>query len=464
MNFKQVFWTFFISVLLNYPLFAQSDTAIYTYERFINSILLEHPLVQQANLKLRYADAELLKSRGVFDPEITASWDEKNFDNKQYYQKYHSDIRIPTPLGVDIVGGYQNANGLYVNPENQTNQYGLWHLGIEVNVLQGLWVNERRTTLQQAKVFQDIAAYEQQILLNQLLYDATMAYLVWQQYYYFNEIYNLNVDLANNYFLNTKASYQSGEKSVMDTLEAFIAYQDAVSVRQQCQIELLKAQYNVENYLWDHNEPVSLRSDIKPSLYSIPMLNVDGFMNFDIQNSPDLLKTQSDIEYLSLEQRLKREKLKPKLKLKYNPLMNNTEPYNVDLNNIKWGVGFTMPIFLRSPRGALKQSNIKIAEKKLTYEYKQNQLQNYIDNAIQKQAILLDQLQLLQQNVGNYNTLLQGEQQKYKYGESSVFMLNKRQEKYIASQLKLIETNVKLNQNKLELLFLSNQLMPQFNK
>ena len=131
----------------------------------------------------------------------------KNFDDKLYYRQYQAKFKVPTTLGIDVTGGYENTAGSFINPENKTDDFGLWHLGVEANVLQGLLVNERKTALQQAKVFQELAKNEQQIILNDLIYNASAAYLLWQQYESFNDVLAENVSVANTYFENTKQSF-----------------------------------------------------------------------------------------------------------------------------------------------------------------------------------------------------------------------------------------------------------------
>ena len=93
------------------------------------------------------------------------------------------------------------------------------------------------------------------------------------------------------------------------------------------------------------------------------------------------------------------------------------------------------------------------------FENKRNELQNKIESGWQQLLLLQEQLILLSNNVENYKRLLDGENEKFNYGESSVFLLNKRQEKYINGQLKLIETYIKRQMELLNFLYFSNQLV-----
>jgi len=65
------------------------------------------------------------------------------------------------------------------------------------------------------------------------------------------------------------------------------------------------------------------------------------------------------------------------------------------------------------------------------------------------------------QGVVGYEQLLEAENIKFLYGESSVFLLNKRQEKFIDGKLKLVKLKVGLQTEKLNYLYYTNTLIPE---
>lgn len=123
-----------------------------------------------------------------------------------------------------------------------------------------------------------------------------------------------------------------------------------------------------------------------------------------------------------------------------------------------------MPLLLRSEKADIVRGEIKIQETELDIQNKTNELQNKIENSWHQQKLLQDQIVLLNLNVENYRRLLDGEQEKYNFGESSVFLLNKRQEKYIDGRLKLIEIHIKQQIELLNFLYYSNQLIREYKK
>ena len=241
--------------------FGQTDSSevVLTYKEYIGQVLYHHPIARRAELKLVEAQVELLGARGFLDPFIQSDFGQKSFDEKLYYREYQGNFNIPTKLGIDIVGGYGNTNGDFLNPEKTSDEFGLWHLGVTVDIWQGLLVNERRIALDQAAVFQELATNERQIALNDLAFDASLAYVIWQQYENFNEVLIENEAIAKIYYENTTQVYLNGEKTAMDTLEASILHQDAIAITQKNQMYVTKARQNLENYLWYDEQPIALQ-------------------------------------------------------------------------------------------------------------------------------------------------------------------------------------------------------------
>ena len=442
---------------------SQYDSLTFTFSNYVENISRHHPLAKKADLKTVQGEAEQRSARGGLDPVLTSGWNQKNFDNKLYYQQFFGEVSIPTPIGVDVKAGYENSKGLFLNPENTTDQFGLWYAGLEVDVLQGLLVNERRTHLRQAEVFLNLTLSERQSMLNDLIYDAGMAYLNWQQFERFDEILTENRDLANTYYQNTTESFINGEKSAMDTLEAYILFQDAINKLKENQTKVVKARMMVNTFLWFEDEPVDLENNVVPEM-------LDGFSfnrplpldSLSIQDHPWIQLQLNELSYLEIGQQLKREKLKPTLSLKYNLLLPTSEQSAIPQFNSSdyiWGFDFSMPLLFRRERGDAQIGELKIREIELEIENTRNELLNELRASQQEQQILREQLDLLRQNVVGYKQLLDGENEKFRLGESSVFLLNKRQEKYIDGELKLAEVTTMLLEEILSFHYYSNNLL-----
>ena len=445
----------------------RTAATVFTLEEFLTSVQLHHPIALSAGLLNDRARAELLLARGFLDPELTADWSQKNFDDKLYYQIYGGKLKVPTVLGIDVVAGYEQTDGVFLNPENSTDEMGLWNVGVEADIFQGLIVNERRIALDRAEVIQRLNENQRQLEVNDLLYDAGLAYVDWQQYYNYGQVLDSNVVLAENYFIITKLSYEGGEYTAMDTLEAYISYQDALTDRQKNEAMLIKARQNMENYLWFDGTPLELVPGISapPFDVAVPFLNIAPVTSVVAANP--LLRTYlNQQEIFLIEQRLKRVKARPKMKVKYNPLLATRDESirpTFNSNDFKWGFDFEVPLFLRRARAEIQLGELKIQEYGYLIQAKQNELTNKLQASINQIEVMRDQVQITTDNVDRYELLLEGERIKFQFGESSVFLLNKRQEKFIESQLKLIELKAKIRDEVLNYGYLSNDLIDRLD-
>lgn len=455
----------FVLISTSSLILAQEQTSVLSYEDFVGMVLQHHPLAKKAELQNEFRSANWLEAKGILDPKIELSWDEKDFDDKRYFRYYDAKLKIPTKFGLDFIGGYENSNGTFLNPEANTEEFGLWKAGIEVNVLQGLFINEGRIALDQAKIFDAITENERELLLNELLYRASNTYLEWQKQFSYKKVFVENRNLAQSYSENTKSSYLGGEKTAMDTLEAFILLQDAQNELQYNEANLLEAQQRMENFLWYDSEPIGLNDSTIPEEEMIALLSMvsDSLNLFSISKHPLIQKYEYKIQTLELDQKLKKEKLKPKLKVKYHPLFS-TSSQNIQpvfsMGNYKWGFDFSMPLLFRAEKGALQKNRIKVKETKLDFENKTFELSNKTENSINQQAILSQQIELMKQTLDGYRSLLEGESVKFDFGESSMFLLNKRQEKYIHARLKLIDLEIKYQKEIMKFRYFTNTLLP----
>jgi hypothetical protein len=132
-----------------------------TFNEFIYAIKNYHPVVKQANLIPELANQGLLKSRGAFDPVLAASFNQKNFDGKNYWTILESKLQIPTYYGISLEGGYQFVTGDYTDPSRTLPSIGLPQAGITATLGKGLYMDERRAFLKQAKLFKNVSKYEQ---------------------------------------------------------------------------------------------------------------------------------------------------------------------------------------------------------------------------------------------------------------------------------------------------------------
>jgi len=453
--------SFFILVFLLCSMLAhaQDTLMVFSPEQFISIVRANHPMVKQYNLLSVKGDKTILRENGNFDPYLFSDLDQKYFSDKQYYHLWSSGLKVPTWFGADFKLGVDQSAGQYVNEESKLPNSGLVYLGVSMPLLQGFWINERRTVVKQANIFARSSEAEQRNLINDLIFNALATYWEWYNAHQKFNVYVSAVKVAQLRFEGVKASYVLGDRSAIDTLESFIQLQNRILNLNQAAIEKKNAALELSNYLWNTaEEPLEIQSNLLP--IERTMFVQQSFVLPDSLNEsskqlalrhPAVNMYHYKYEIAALDKKWKQEKLKPKLNVNYNLL---TQPVgsswvsNFSSNNYKWGVDFSFPVFLRKERGDVQLADIKMQEIDYSRDQKILEQSNKIEQYKNELKVLQQQTMLFAQMVKNYEALLQAEQRNFDVGESSLFMVNAREMALIDAHLKQIEVQAKCSKSK----------------
>lgn len=448
------------------PLFAQQDSArVFTQTEYFRWILAYHPLVRQANLLSAEAKAALRMARGNFDPKLYADWQQKSFDNKTYFTIGEGGFKIPSWYGLEVKGYFNTTNGVFLNPENNLPPAGQAVVGIRASLGQGLFIDERRAALQQAKILQNANDAERLHAINDILLDAAIAYWDWTKAY--NEMLAIEQALrvSRQRLEGIVASFEQGDKAAVDTLETFIQVQNWEYERNQASLQYRNASLMLSNFLWTEDEiPVEITDQLRPLRLSdletdSPLPLADSFLQGLPTNHPLLRFYKLKISQLEIDRRLAAEMLKPRLDVEYNILADgfnfssssgndNGGIENLLLQNYKWGINFSFPLFLRKERGKLDLTKIKLLDTNYTLTQKQLELSNKVRDAYNEWQNTQQQIALYRSITNNYQQLLEAEMTKFSLGESSIFLVNAREQKLIEAQLKLVKLQSDFHKNR----------------
>ncbi|NEV94596.1 TolC family protein [Psychroflexus sp. YR1-1] len=435
------------------------ENNVLSLNEFLAYVKEYHPVAQLANFEISSAQAELLKSRGAFDPQVMVDWTNKEFKGTEYYDVLNSTFKIPTWYGIEVKAGFEQNQGQFLNAENTVPDDGLYTAGVSVPLGQGLFINQRMADLRQAKIMQDLSQAQRDIRLNQLLSNAVLAYLDWYLANREVKLFDDFVERAEVRFEGIKKSALAGNIPTIDTLEAGIIVQNRKLSLEQAGLKLIKSRLQLSNFLWfEDNIPLELDPFVLPeelsqgSLDPVLGTNFLQLENFVLEDHPKIKALDYKIDRLEVDRRLKAEMLKPQLDLEYNFINERVGQFeNFNTNDYKAGLFFKLPLFLRKERGNLKLAKIKVNEAQLDLDYESLQLQNKIQASRNEILSYNRQLSTFQSIVTDYASLLRAEERKFSFGESSVFLINSREVSLIDSRLKEIKVFEKLLKSKVEL-------------
>jgi outer membrane protein TolC len=444
-----------LSLLFLLPVKAQERTTrILSEQEFISIVRSFHPVAKQAKLVTSSAKAQLQLARGNFDPFLSVDRTQKTFDGTHYYNYLNPELKIPTWYGIDVRAGMENNSG--ARTDDQLSMGRSSYIGVNVSLLKGLLMDRRRADVKQAKLFIEQSEQQQRMIINDLLYDAYTAYWNWVKEY---QVYSIVTDAFNNNrqrFEFIKNTALLGDRAMMDTIEAAAQLQNFEYLRSDAWMNFLNAGYQLSNFMWLANDSAYIMpTDISPDssslkndlmLTDIPSLQ--WLLDEALVNHPKLRSYDYKLGILQVEKKYNFQLLLPKVDLKYNVLSKEYFEFpkwgsQYLNNNHRFGFNIAVPLFMREGRGKYTLAKIKIRDTE--YEQMQQRLlvQNKIRMAYNELVAYRQQVAIKSAAVDNYRKLLLAENERFREGESSVFLLNSRENKLIEESQKLAELRAK---------------------
>ncbi|MBC8109931.1 MAG: TolC family protein [Verrucomicrobia bacterium] len=441
-----------------------------TLQQFYEGILAFHPVARQANLLPLEAKQLLREARGNFDPKVEIDFSRKFFADKTYYNFWDSYLKAPIlPLGAELKAGYERNISDFpdLGPDYETPFDGLAYAGISLPIGQGLIIDARRNTLRQAEIYQGIADAERAKFINKLIFSAAKDYWNWyfaqRQLKLVQEGYNL----ADVRFRAIRERALAEEAAPIDTTEALITLQDREVQLLEAALALQNARIIVSNYLWDNaRNPMELAPNVIPDsvLVAAQRYNEASLQSLLVQaenQHPEVMKFTLKSQQLGIEQRFRREMLKPQLNVSYNYLTYypnlkspiGSDNWNMFSQNYKVGMDFSFPVFLRKERGKLQQVKIKLLQNEFDLSQTRREILNEIRAAYNQLKNLEQQMQVLEQQTINQARLVEAEYQKFELGESTLFLINTRENKLIDFRIKLESLKTKYEKALAEIIF-----------
>ena len=470
MGRSKFLFTILVSLLGLISVKAQElDETVLRFDEFLGYVKKFHPIVKQAELVIDESQARLIKARGGFDPKLEVDYNRKTFKSTEYFDRLNGTFKIPTWYGIELKATFDEAEGVYLNPEYTVPDNGLYSAGVSFSVAQGFLINERMAALKQAKLFREQAKADRDILVNTILYDASIVYFNWLQAYNEKVIFEDFLVNATVRFEGIKRNVEVGEEAAIDSIEARIVVNDRKLNLEKAKVKLIKAKLELSNFLWlENNIPVELQDDIIPDVTSELVvdktLNMDSLLTqaFTVESHPKMQSLNYKYESLNIERRLKANMLLPIIDLQYNFLSETPDvARSFSTTDYKSGVNIRVPLFLRKERGDLKLAKVKLQDAQYEITSTKLKLQNKISAIKQELESFSIQNDLVTVVLSDYERMLVAEERKFSAGESSLFLVNSRESKLIDAKLKAAELQNKFLSAK-ALLFNNFAINPEF--
>jgi outer membrane protein TolC len=444
------FWVIALIFMFGQNIIGQSQ--ILRPESYLSNVLQNHPLTTRAEFRNEMAKAELMKAKGWLDPSLNSNVQQKYFGGKDYYSLVNGELKIPTYYGIDFKTGYDLNRGVFLGPENSTPDNGLLYAGVSLPLGQGLLIDERRAGIREAKIGVEIGRLEEIDIKNEVLYNASFQYWEWFRAYNVLKILEEAEKVATERLDAVKNFAANGDRPLIDTVEAAIQVQNIRLALISASLDFNKTQNLLNTFQWNDdgmpkvNESPEIPVSREDAIRSIDNDLTSIINSMDINAHPYLAQLKNKIIQQDIDLKLKKDRLKPRLNVQYNPLtevLGSRTITDYNINNYKWGLEFKMPLFLRKERGDVKLADLKMKDTDLLLQQKTIEFEAKLNNYITEWNNTLDQIDVFTQAVNQYQQMLDAERRLFEVGESSLFLINTREQAFIQANVKLTELTAK---------------------
>ncbi len=413
-----------------------------------------HPVTKQADIFIEKAKADITIARGMFDPVLKNELSQKTFDGTDYYYYNRPELSLPTWFGIEVSAGLENVRGSRTSPEETKGETS--YFGISVPLAKNLLMDKRRAALQSAKIYRDASEVEKKNMLNNLLLEAMKNYWNWVQQYQVYKILTNAVAVNERRVQLVKTAFQLGDRPAIDTTEAITQLQNFELLKNQAWLEFQNAGLELSLYLWTADtQPYYLPETITPA-DDLQTMNIDAsaipeltvLLDAAKKNHPELLIYNYKLNVLGVEKKLKLQELLPDINFRYNQLgkgynVLKTATGSLFENNFQYGLSVGIPLRLSQGRGEYRKAKLKITETQLQLSQKQLQIENKVKSYFNELVTLKTQVALQEKAYKNYLTLQRREEIRFQGGESSLFLINARENKTLEALQKLQELKAK---------------------
>lgn len=446
--------SFVLAILMAFPLFSKASshscntiehtvievndslgetTGALPFHVVLKWVLTHHPVLKQANNYLPIAKADLLATRGAFDPSFSIYRSQKGTEGSyKFYQNQNLDVYIPNYYGGGIT---------IINPfsRNSVSETGNLSLTAELPLLKGLITDYRRTALGKAHIGVEMSLAQRDQWINDLVLDIFTEYAQWLVAHESAKQIEGVLRLATERQKGLRKLFASGAGTSVDTMETFVQWQQ-YKVKYDLAIwKKEKQRLMVSMYLWDGNgNPIEPLPTVYPSndgLAWIDSMVIEAKNYTDMGGAnpvlqPSLRLSQLKVESQRLEFNLAKNMMLPSLNLQYGYSQPSRDWRYTPATATQFsgfGLGFQSSLFFKQQRGQYRSLQLSLANAELEVSNKQRNYQVKSGALYQEFNVQRSQYDQWLSVSKNQRKLYEMESKRLEAGDVNFFILNSRE-------------------------------------
>ncbi len=434
------------------------DKTLLTEAAFLQQVKDNHPLLELAYLKQEMARAQRMEKQGAFDPLVKAGSRFKRFNSSaalgrvQEVVESSFSIDFLSRYGIRIRTGVNVAIGSIKTPVYPTGERGEYYIDMTLPLFRGAGINPK--SAQESKAF--LRENQTEYLLRQtelkLLPDALNQYWNWVGARKKQEVESTLLNIAKFRANAVQQKIQQGLLASIVGVEAEQEVQKRLGRLYKAERNLRQAALKLATYLWLND----LQPALTPTPEQAPLL-ITKPLKFHaatlakgkqqaLYHRPELKILDLAKSMANIDQQLALNTLLPQIDLFITPGYQAGYGSIDGGAEVMGGVTMSLPLFQRAAKGQIEQA--KLAFKNLSIQERQTirTILLEIDDYFSAVNTSFNRYQAAEQELVFAQQLEAGEKTRFEYGDSTLFLVNRRERATGEAKLELINVWVEYHQ------------------
>jgi len=423
---------------------ASASSQVMPWNEFVVLALERSGEVRVAESNVRIAQAKRMAAFAAFEPRIDLASEGKDYGNDLQYRLDRAEARVGLPGGIDLVGGASQASGAFINPERKTPVEGLLNVGISAPLGGGLVFSDRQYAWGAASRELEVEQAKLDRVERKVRLEAVKVYTFWQAQNEVQVAVNEALAVAEERLRLVREAFRLGERSEMDTLEAYLSWVDRRSDAPKQQSLSVAARAEVERLILGADEPSAAMVGLLPDMRQVVLLQypVGALDQLTNDGVPELKMVASILRRERLATTTAWAQWLPAPYIDYRMLQWGGSTWNPEA--VQWRVGLAIPLFNQKARADLAGAQGRLRAAEAQAAATQNQFDVLRRQLVQQVEALDVELKALIGAEAAAYALLQQERRRFSLGESTMFILASRETKYLEAVQKRAIATAKL--------------------
>ncbi len=428
-----------------------------TEEQLIAQVRARHPILERARIDLKRAEAKRLEKQGAFDARIRGDTRYLRYNSSagigqvQKVLESRFSVDFLTRYGIAVSTGFKRAAGDIKTPVKPTGEDGEYFLELTVPLLRGLGQNPKAAAESQAFLNQDQALLKLRRTELKLLQDALESYWAWVGAKLKWEVEERLLNLARVRVQAIEQKIASGLLPKINLVEAEREVQRRLGRVFKAERTLQKTAFKLGLFLWqDPLQPAPLpEADRVPRPVPEPRRFDDVQLETGkltaLEGRPELQALDLAQEFAIIDRELARNQLLPRLDLVLRQGYQTGDDA-IEGPVIKAGVNMSLPVLRRAAKGRLHQALLTLSNLDIQKKQRIRSVMIEVADWYSQINATYDRYLAARQELTFARKLEQGEKDAFELGDSTLFLVNRRERASGEANLKLIDILVEYHQ------------------